>query len=127
MRLENLRVLGLILIQLVALVLYPLSFFQNFPQSSVLPSILVIINLLTLIGVYTRTINPITGRISMVFTQGVNMVMRVITLFPNLITKSNEWNGLFILLTLASIVLSWYSVVMVEKKTIKPGQPGTKK
>lgn len=110
----------LILIQIIAILLYPLSFFRQYPQSAVLPPILVAIFLLTLVGIYTRLIKPLTGRISMVLTQGINMVMRVVTLFPHLKNEQGEINTLFIFFTLLSIGLSWYSVSQVEKDPYKP-------
>lgn len=117
---DRLFVVALIVVQVIAIMLYPRSFFQQFPQSVVLPTILLIILILTLIGIYSRVLSPLTGRISMVFVLGVNMVMRVITLFPNLKPENQPINSLFAGFTLLSIALSWWAVVQLEKKPLRP-------
>jgi hypothetical protein len=123
---DRLITIFLIVVQIIAITLYPLSFFRQYPQSAVLPPILLGIFILTLFGVFTKTIDPLTGRISMVFTLGINMVMRVVLLCPHIKNAQGEINGWFIFFTLLSIVLSWLTVVRVEENPIQPLGPSIK-
>ncbi len=113
---ERMTMLGLFLLQIVAIVLYPPTFFQDSPQSAVLPPALVLLLALTLVGMNTGVIAPMTGRVSLVFVQGINIVVRTMMLLPNMKNTSGAWNWLFIILMLIGAAFSWLGITQMEKR-----------
>ena len=102
--------------QVIAVVLYPPSLFQSSPQSVVLPPAFLLLFVLALIGMNTGVLQPMAGRVSLVFVQGVNIVVRLMILFANLRTASGSWDWLLILAILVGMGLSWYSITWMEKR-----------
>jgi len=109
-------ILGLFLLQIVAIVLYPPAFFQESPQSAVLPPSLLLLLVLTLLGMNAGVLTPLTGRVSLVFVQGINIVVRAMMLFPNMKNASGVWNWLFIILMLIGAALSWLTITQMGKR-----------
>lgn len=116
MRREPLSLIGLLALQVVAVVLYTPAFFQRAPQSVVLPPACLIFFALALVGMNTGILTPTAGRSSLVFVQGVNITMRSMMLFANLRGPNGEWDGLLILATLVSIAASWFTITQMEKR-----------
>ncbi|MDF1513954.1 MAG: hypothetical protein P1S60_09105 [Anaerolineae bacterium] len=109
----------LLLIQLVALILYPLPFFQQAPQAAVLPPTLLILLIIAVLTTNTGSLSLEAGRASLVFIQGINVVVRIIMLFPNLKTPQGSWNWSLLLMQIISIALSWTSMVVIERRPLK--------
>ncbi len=106
----------ILLLQVVAVVLYPPTFFQRAPQAIVLPPAFLILYALALIGMNTGVLPPAAGRSSLVFVQGVNIVVRLMMLFANLKTPAGKWDLLLIVLLLGAIILSWISILWMERR-----------
>jgi hypothetical protein len=113
---ERLTLIGLLLLQIIAIVLYPLTFFRSDPQSAVLPPTLLILFALALLGMNTGALTPLAGRVSLVFVQGVNIVVRMMMFLPNLRTASGAWDWLLIIFTLIGIACSWLVIIQLEKR-----------
>lgn len=114
---ERLTLIGLLLLQIIAIVLYPLAFFRSDPQSAVLPPTLLILLALALLGMNTGALTPLAGRVSLVFVQGVNIVVRMMMFLPNLRTASGTWDWLLIIFTLIGIACSWLVIIQLEKRS----------
>ena len=111
----RLSMIGLLVLQVIAVILYPPGFFRESPQAAVLPPTLLIFLLLALVGMNSGVLTPIAGRVSLVFVQGLNVVMRLMTIPPHL-RASEGWNWPFLVLSALSIVLSWLTIVWMERR-----------
>ncbi len=100
-----------IVLQIVAVALYPPSFFDTAPQAAVLPPSILLLLLLALIGVNTGTLDPEAGVRSLNFVQGLNIIVRLMMFFPNLKLKTGQWDIALLIMQLVSIGLSWYLMV----------------
>lgn len=109
----------LLVVQFIALILYPPNFFGNASQAIVLPPAMVILFLLALLGMNIGVLNPILGRTSLDFVQGINIVGRLMMFFPNLKLEGSV-NWLFIILQGVAIALSWYAIV--ENAKFRPNE-----
>jgi hypothetical protein len=116
MKKEHVLLIGLLALQVIAITLYPLSFFREAPQSIILPPTFALLFVLALLGMNTGVLTALIGRVSLVFVQGVNIVVRMMMLFPNLRTPEGNWYGSFIVTMLVSIGLSWYAIVQLENR-----------
>ena len=111
---ERLTLIGLLVLQVIAMILYPLSFFRTDPQSAVLPPTLLLLFILALAGMNTGALTPMAGRVSLVFVQGVNIVVRMMMILPNLRTSTGAWDWSIIICMLIGIALSWFSIIKME-------------
>jgi hypothetical protein len=107
--------IGLLILQVIAVILYPPGFFRQAPQAAVLPPALLILLLLALAGMNSGVLTPIAGRVSLVFVQGLNVVMRLMTIPPHL-RASEGGNWPFLILSVISIILSWLTIVWMERR-----------
>ena len=112
---NRLSMIGLLVLQVIAVVLYPPAFFREAPQASVLPPALLIFMILALAGMNSGILTPIAGRVSLVFVQGLNVVMRLMTIPPHL-RASEGGNWPFLILSAISIILSWLTIVWMERR-----------
>jgi hypothetical protein len=101
-------------LQAIAIILYPLSFFRAHPQSAVLAPTLLLLFVLALVGMNTGALTPMAGRVSLVFVQGVNVVVRMMMFLPNLRTSAGAWKWSIIICMLIGIALSWFSIIKME-------------
>ncbi len=111
----RLSMIGLLILQVIAVILYPPGFFREAPQAAVLPPALLILFLLALAGMNSGILTPIAGRVSLVFVQGLNVVMRLMTIPPHL-RASEGGNWPFLILSVISIILSWLTIVWMERR-----------
>lgn len=113
---RGLWLIGVLVLQLIALFLYPLNMFKNI-SIAVLPLSLFVLFLLALLGLNTGVLNPLAGRYLLVFVQGLNIVMRLLMLMPGARSPgSSGWNVLFIVLSILAIAMSWASIVIMERR-----------
>jgi hypothetical protein len=105
----------LLILQAVAVMLYPPTFFQEAPQAIVLPPSLLILFGLSLAALYSGALDPEGERNFLIFIQGVNFVVRLMMLFPNLLDAEGNWNFFLIFMQLSGIGLSWYTMTALEK------------
>jgi hypothetical protein len=105
----------LLALQIVAILLYPPAYFQRSPQAIVMPPALFILAVLALIGANTGALSLENGRSSLVFIQGINIVVRLMTLFPNLRTTTGTWAWGLLICNLIGIGLSWYTMIQMDK------------
>ncbi|MCS7178328.1 MAG: hypothetical protein RML46_03840 [Anaerolineae bacterium] len=112
---NRLSVIGVLILQAIAIILYPPTFFREAPQAAVLPPALLILMLLALIGMNSGILTPVAGRVSLVFVQGLNVVIRLLTIPPHL-RASEGGNWPFLILSALSIVLSWLTIIWMERR-----------
>ena len=109
------KLIILLIIQIIALILYPLSFFRQAPQAAVLPPALLILFSIALAAMNSGKLSAIAGRSSLGFVQGINLVVRLMTFFPNLKSADGSWNWMLLVTNIASMGLSWYAITRMEK------------
>ncbi len=110
---------ALLVIQVVAFLVYPPAYFQRAPQAAVLPPTLLILFAAALIGLNSGVLSAENTRNSLVFVQGINVVVRMMTLFPNLKTPEGEWAWALLVTQLMGIALSWYAMVAMENLSMR--------
>lgn len=107
---------GVLLLQVISLFLYPPRLLREI-SIAILPVGLFALFLLALLGMNTGVLNPLVGRTLLVFVQGLNIVMRLMMLMPGARSSGKSgWDVLFIVLSVVSIALSWASIVIMERR-----------
>jgi hypothetical protein len=115
-KLQNKSLIILLAIQAIALILYPPAFLARAPQARVLPPALLLLFILALVAMNTGAISPTGGRNSLSFVQGINIVVRLMTLLPNLKGEAGGWNVLLLIAQVLGIGLSWYALTQMERR-----------
>ena len=108
----------LLVLQVIAVVLYPLSYFRLAPQAAVLPPAFLLFLVLAIVGLNTHTLSQAGTRSLMIFVQGLNVVVRLMTLLPNLRTPSGEWAWGLLIAQLLAMGLSWYTMIALEHRQL---------
>ncbi len=103
-----------LVLQIIAVIIYPMSFFKTAPQAAVLPPAIFLLLLLAVVGINTGTLAPDAGVRSLNFVQGVNIIVRLMMLFPNLKTPSGQWDLALLGMQLVGIGLSWYMMIQLS-------------
>ena len=109
----------IMLMQVIALLLYPFSFFREAPQSAVFPPTLFILLIIAVVAINTGTLSLEGGRASLVFIQGINIVVRMMIFFPNLKTPAGNWAWALLFTQIVAIGLSWYTMVAIERRPLR--------
>lgn len=104
----------LLIIQVFAFIIYPPAYFQRAPQAAVLPPALLILFAAALVGLNSGALSAENTRNSLIFIQGINVVVRMMTLFPNLRTSEGDWAWALLITQIIGIVLSWYAMTAVD-------------
>ncbi|HOU15187.1 MAG TPA: hypothetical protein PKZ84_18945 [Anaerolineae bacterium] len=113
---QRTQLIILLVLQVVAVVIYPPTFFRAAPQAAVLPPALLFLFAVALTAMNTGGLSPIAGRSSLAFVQGVNIVVRLMMLLPNLKNAAKNWDWLLLILQLIAMGLSWYTMTQMEKR-----------
>ncbi len=108
-----LMLLGL---QVIAVLIYPLSFFRASPQAQVLPPALLLLFVAALVAMNTGALNLTAGRTSLVFVQGINIIVRLMMFMPNLKNGDGQWYWSFMVTQIIAMALSWYTITQMEKR-----------
>ncbi len=108
----------LLILQVLAFLIYPLSYFQRAPQAAVLPPGFLLLFILALIGVNTGTLSTEGGRNLLIFVQGLNITVRMMTLMPNLRTANGDWAWALLVAQVLGMALSWYVMGEIEKRPL---------
>ena len=112
--------LGVLLaLQVLAILIYPLSYLQREPQAGVMPPALLLLFVLAIVGLNTRTLSMEGTRSLLIFIQGINLVIRLMSLFPNLATRDGTWQWGLLLTQVLGLVISWYSMVALENRSLE--------
>jgi len=114
MRSTRSRLIWFIVLQVVALIIYPPAFFSRAPQAAVLQPVLLVLLALTLLGMNTGTLALASGRTALNLIQGINIVVRLIMFFPNL-KGSGAWDVALMLAHLVGMGLSWFCMMKLEQ------------
>jgi len=112
---QRTQLIVLLVLQVVAVILFPPAFFQQAPQAAVLPPALLILFALALIAMNNGWMTAIAGRSSLIFVQGINIVVRLMMLFPNLKNAAGNWDWLLLIFQIIAMALSWYTMTRMEK------------
>ncbi len=110
---------ALLVLQVLAFIIYPLTYFQRAPQAAVLPPALFLLFVLALVGVNTGTLSLDGTRSLLIFVQGINVVVRVMALFPNLKASDGRWDWALLIAQLIGSALSWYLMVALENRPLQ--------
>ena len=105
----------LVILQVVALLIYAPAFIAASPQALVMPVSLLFLLVLAFVGINTGTLTLESGRNLLVFLQGVNILVRMMSLFPNLRTAGDDWAWGLLITQLVGIGLAWYTITAIEK------------
>jgi hypothetical protein len=108
--------LMLLVLQVIAVLIYPLSFFRASPQAQVLPPALLLLFVAALIAMNTGALNPVAGRTSLIFVQGINIIVRLMMFMPNLKNSEGQWYWSFMVIQIVAMALSWYTITQMEKR-----------
>ncbi len=113
---QRTQLIVLLALQVVAVILFPPAFLQKAPQAAVLPPALLILFALALVAMNNGWMTPIAGRTSLAFVQGINIVVRLMMLFPNLKNAAGDWDWLLLVFQIVAMALSWYTMTAMEKR-----------
>jgi hypothetical protein len=113
---QRTQLIVLLILQAVAVIIYPPVFFQTAPQAAVLPPALFILFVVALAAMNSGGLSPIAGRSSLAFVQGVNIVVRMMMLLPNLKNAAGDWDWLLLIVQMIAMGLSWYTMTQIEKR-----------
>ena len=116
---SKLPLIALLVLQVVAFLIYPPNYFQRAPQAAVMPPALLILFALGLVGLYTGTLSPENGRNLLIFVQGINTVVRLMSLFPNLKTPDGDWAFALLICHVVGLGLSWFTMVEMERRPVQ--------
>jgi hypothetical protein len=106
----------LLVLQVIAVLIYPLSFFRASPQAQVLPPALLLLFVAALVAMNMGVLNPVAGRTSLVFVQGINIIVRLMMFMPNLKNSEGQWYWSFLMIQVIAMALSWYTITKMEKR-----------
>jgi hypothetical protein len=106
-------------LQVLAVILYPPAFLRSAPQAAVLPPTLLILFAVALITTNTGALSLIAGRNSLTFVQGINVVVRLMMLLPNLKNSAGEWDWVLLILQSLCIALSWFCMIEMAKRPLR--------
>jgi hypothetical protein len=112
---KNGRLIGVLLLQILAVILYPPQYLINVPQSGIMPAALILLFIMTFTATNLGVLAPSAGRESLVMIQGLNILVRILLFFPGLNVLAGPWQWLYVICILAGIVLSWYMIIKMEK------------
>ncbi|MBN2005439.1 MAG: hypothetical protein JXA21_18925 [Anaerolineae bacterium] len=113
---QRAQLIVLLVLQVVAVIIYPLTFFQTAPQAAVLPPALLILFAIALVAMNSGWLSSEAGRGSLIFVQGINIVVRLMMLLPNLKNAAGNWDWLLLIFQVIAMVLSWYTITQMEKQ-----------
>jgi hypothetical protein len=109
----------LMALQVVAFLIYPLSYLQREPQAAVMPPALLLLYILAIVGINTGTLSMDGTRSLLIFLQGINLVIRLMSLFPNLTARDGSWSWDLLIAQIIGLVLSWYLMVALENRSLE--------
>ncbi len=104
----------LLALQVIAVVIYPPSFFRANPQAAILPPALSLLFIIALVMLNTGALDRMAGRSFLVFIQGINIIMRLMMLFPHL-KSGGQWDFSLLIIELVAMGLSWFTIVQMEQ------------
>ncbi len=113
---QRTQLIVLLALQVVAVILFPPAFLQKAPQAAVLPPALLILFALALVAMNNGWMTPLAGRTSLAFVQGINIVVRLMMLFPNLKNAAGDWDWLLLVFQIVAMAMSWYTMTAMEKR-----------
>ena len=113
---QRTQLIVLLVLQIIAVILYPLAFFRQAPQAAVLPPALLVLFVLALVAMNNGWMTAIAGRSSLIFVQGINIVVRLMMLFPNLKNAAEDWDWFLLIFQIGAMALSWYTMTQMEKR-----------
>lgn len=114
-RRDRLSLIIVLVLQVIAVVLYSPSFFSRAPQAAVLPPAMLLLFVLSLVGMNTGFLTLTGGRVSLVFIQGINIVVRLMMLLPGAETAEGGVDLVNLFMMIVGIGLSWYTIMWMER------------
>ncbi|MGC9468618.1 MAG: hypothetical protein ACP5HS_08500 [Anaerolineae bacterium] len=118
MRNAKIPLVILMALQIVAFLIYPPGYLQRAPQAAVMPPALLVLFVLAIVGINTGTLSTEGTRSLLIFIQGVNVVVRLMSLFPGLRTPEGSWAWALLATQIIGLGLSWYAMVILEHRSL---------
>jgi hypothetical protein len=121
---QPLAIIIILLLQIIPLVLFPLDVFEPTSQVWWLPAILVICVLVADFQLIVRRSSSVNPWLLIGFAQGFNVISRLMMVWPNATVTTEAGtavNWLYLILTVISIVASWWLLIYTEKPEIREG------
>ncbi|MBN2001873.1 MAG: hypothetical protein JXA21_00845 [Anaerolineae bacterium] len=117
---QRISLIILLVLQVLAVVLYPPYFFQRAPQAIVLLPALLILQVAALVMMNVNGISLSAGRSSLVFVLGINIVVRLMMLMPNAVSAEEGGLDWFWLVSQGvAIALSVYTMGRLESRPLR--------
>jgi hypothetical protein len=113
---QRTQLIILLVSQAVAIIIYPPVFFQTAPQAAVLPPALFILFVVAIVAMNSGWFSPEAGQTSLIFVQGINIVVRLMMFFPNLKNAAGNWDWLLLIFQIIAMALSWFTITQMEKR-----------
>lgn len=118
-------IIVILMIQFIPLILFPASTFSSGSEEWWLPAVLMVLAIIAVIALFAKR-TTITGWAwqLVTFSQGFNLISRLLMLFPHLTMNVHgvqQINTLYVILTLIAMVMSVFMLWYVELPEVKVG------
>jgi hypothetical protein len=117
-------IIAILLLQIIPILLFPTYVFTPTSQVWWLPAILVICVLVADFQLIVRRSPSVNPWLLIGFAQGFNIISRLMMVWPNATVTSETGtavNWIYLILTVISIVVSWWLLIYTEKPEIREG------
>jgi hypothetical protein len=118
-------IIVILIAQLIPLVLFPPSVFQPTNQEWWLPAILAFLTLIAIVELLVHRTSMVKWAWDLIsFSQGFNLISRMLLLFPHLTVNVNgvwTFNALYTILTVLTMLISVFILWYIELPEVKNG------
>jgi hypothetical protein len=118
-------IIVIIIAQLVPLVLFPPSVFMPTNQEWWLPAILAFLTVIAIVELLIHRTDTVKWAWDLIsFSQGFNLISRMLLLFPHMTVNLNgvwKFNTLYTILTILSMLMSVFILWYIELPEVKKG------
>ncbi|MCU0510410.1 MAG: hypothetical protein MUC34_18950 [Anaerolineae bacterium] len=117
-------IIAILLLQIIPIILFPTYVFTPTSQVWWLPAILVICVLVADFQLIVRRSASVNPWLLIGFAQGFNVISRLMMVWPNATVTTEAGtavNWIYVVLTIISIVASWWLLIYTEKPEIREG------
>jgi hypothetical protein len=117
-------IIAILILQFVPLLLFPPRFFSPASQVWWLPALLVLMTLVAVFQLIVRRSQAVGPWLLIGFAQGFNIISRLMMVWPNATIVQGEGtvvNWPYLVLTIISIVASWWLLMYTEKPSVRDG------
>ncbi|HMN13240.1 MAG TPA: hypothetical protein PKD55_13050 [Bellilinea sp.] len=112
----------LLILELVPLILLPITSFKRYGQEWWLPLLLVIFSIFSLVQIIVRKTTVLWPWNLLSLCQGINIISRLMLIIPHATVKAGDglaFNFIYVLLAVISIAASFWFIVFNEKPEVR--------